>query len=85
MRELLKKYAYGIWTKKRGKLINKKLIKKKKNLAKRRDCERLTIDSRGTLNTEEKYTELLNVGKRLFRDKRRKRRKSNKIFFTIHQ
>lgn len=83
MRELLKKYAYGIWTKKRGKLINKKLIKKK-NLAKRRDCERLTIDSRGTLNTE-KYTELLNVGKRLFRDKRRKRRKSNKIFFTIHQ
>lgn len=84
MRELLKKYAYGIWTKKRGKLINKKLIKKKKILQ-RRDCERLTIDSRGTLNTEEKYTELLNVGKRLFRDKRRKRRKSNKIFFTIHQ
>lgn len=34
------------------------------------------------MNGGKKYTELLNVEKRLFRDKRRKRRKSSKIFFS---
>lgn len=81
MRKLSKKYAYRIWRKKRGKLINKK--KKRKSCKEKRLC--LTTDSGGTLNGGEKYTELLNVEKRLFRDKRRKRRKSNKIFFTVHQ